>query len=416
VSAATRLFPKFDVADDSRWPQVLDRVKKGSGTDALKAVGYDADPEQHPVVKEVFGRIGGSGTPASDVEKAVLPAPFGWPRDALMAAIGILLDNGLIRATINGSDATASQVLSQTRLGAVHLRRESTVLKAAEKIAARSLLSKLGVQADNETLVPAAEQAVRGLAQRATTLTGPAPLPDIALPVGFEAVRRASGNARVHALLAIKDELVDFAERLQTLERRRAPRLEVLATARALTDAARNLSSAAEARTRLEAFVSTRELLADTDQISPIVTDLAGAVRDTVYRAAESLEKARQLAVDGLLHQQAWSVLDPGTQEKLLAEHRLAPETKPELSDAQAVLKAVQQRPLPSWDAVLDAVPARASRALEAAVRLGAPKAGTVTVPAASLSSADEIDAYLVDLRIRLTMALAEHDTVVVKG
>ncbi|MEN8583128.1 BREX system P-loop protein BrxC [Burkholderia sp. RS01] len=416
LSAATRLFDKFDVADDSRWPQVLDRIKKGSGADALKTVGYDADPEQHPVVKEVLSRIGGAGTPASDVEKAVLFAPFGWPREALMAAIGVLLDNGLIRATINGSDATRHQVLSQTRLGTVHLRRESTVLKAAEKIAARSLLNRLEVQADNETLVLAAEQAVSKLAERATTLAGAAPLPDIALPTGIEAVRSASGNDRVHALLTVKDELADFAERLRTLERRRAPRLEALRTARALSEAAGGLHSAAEARARLQAFESTRELLADTDQISPIVTDLAGAVRDAVHQAAESLEKARQFAVDGLLHQQAWSALHPEKQEQLLAEYSLAPEAKPELSDAQAVLKAVQHRPLSSWDAVLDAVPARASKALEAAVRLSAPKAGIVTVPAASLSNADEIDAYLTDLRVRLTMALAAHNTVMVKG
>lgn len=416
LSAAIRLFDKFDAADDSRWPQVLDRVKKGSGADALKAVGYDSDPQQQPVVKEVLGRIGGAGTPASDVEKAVLSAPFGWSRDALMAAIGVLLDNGLIRATINGSDATTSQVLSQTRLGTVHLRRESTVLKAAEKIAARSLLSKLGVQADNETLVSSAEQAVRALTHRARETSGVPPLPDIMFPAGVELVLKASGNDRVHALLAAKDELADFAKRLETLGRRRAPRLEALSTALALSDAAGYIDAAAEVRARLGAFESTRELLADTDQISPIVTDLASAVRDAVHKAAESLEQARQLAVDGLAHQQAWAALDPAKQEQLLAENSLAPEAKPELRDSQAVLKAVQHRPLASWDAVLDAVSARASKALEAAVRLSAPRAGTVTVPPASLSSADEIETYLADLRAKLTKALADHDTVVVKA
>jgi len=404
------------VADDSHWPQVIERIKKGSGADALKAVGYDADPEHHPVVKEVLSRIAGAGTPANAVEKAVLSAPFGWPREALMAAIGVLLDNGLIRATINGSDATTSQVLSQTRLGTVHLRRESTVLKAAEKIAARSLLSQLGVQADNETLVSAAEQAVSALAQWASALTGPAPLPDLALPDGVALVRSASGNDRVHALLAAKTELTTFSERLERLERRRAPRLEALATARALSDAAADLDSAAEARTRLAAFEGTRELLADTDQISPIVSDLAGAVREAVRRAAESLETTRLQSVEGLQHQPTWSTLAPEKQEQLLAECSLAPEGKPELSDAEAVLRAVQHRPLASWDAVLDAVPARASKALEAAVRLTAPKAGTVTVPAASLSSAEEIETYLADLRVKLTRALADHDTVVVKG
>ena len=415
-SAATRLFSKFGDADDARWSQVIDRIKKGSGADALKQVGYDADPEQHPVVKEVLGRISGAGTAATGVEKAVLSAPFGWPRDALMGAIGVLLDNGLVRATINGSDASTDKVLSQTRLGTVHLRRESTVLKAAEKIAARSLLNKLGVTADNDSLVPGSEQAVTGLAQRAAAISGPAPLADVALPAGIDQVKTASGNDRVHALLAAKGDLTEFANRLDKLEKCRQPRLDALATARSLAAAAAGLSSAAEARTRLEAFEQTRELLADNDQISPISTDLASAVREAVATAADSLEAARNSAADGLAKQPAWVSLDLAMQTQLLSENKLSPETKPELNDAIAVMTAVQARPLLSWRAEVDAVPARAGKALEAALRLTAPNAGTVTVPTATLSSADEIENYLSDLRARLTQAIAEHDTVVVKG
>ena len=415
-SAATRLFNKFDVADDARWNQVIDRIKKGSGADALKQVGYDADPDHHPVVKEILGRIGGAGTPASEVEKAVLTAPFGWPRDALMGAIGVLLDNGLVRATINGSDASTSQVLSQTRLGTVQLKRESTVLKTTEKLAARSLLGKLGVTVDNESLVPGAEQAVTGLAQRAGSIGGTAPLPDIAPPASIEQVKSASGNERVHALLAAKDDLTDFAERLDTLEKRRQPRIDALATARALSSAAAGLDGSAETRSRLEAFEQTRELLSDNDQISPIATDLASAVREAVTQAAVAVEEARQLAVDGLQKQPAWVALDAEKKQQLLSENNLAPEGKPELGDAAAVLKAVLQRPLASWGAVLDAVPARATKVLEAAVRLTVPKAGTVTVATATLSSAEDVDTYLSDLRSKLTDALAEHDTIVVKG
>lgn len=415
-SAATRLFSKFGDADDARWSQVIDRIKKGSGADALKQVGHDADPEQHPVVKEVLGRISGAGTPASDVEKAVLSAPFGWPRDALMGAIGVLLDNGLVRATINGSDASTDKILSQTRLGTVHLRRESTVLKAAEKMAARSLLSKLGVTADNDTLVSGAEQAVTELSKGAASIGGPAPLPDIVLPAGIDQIKTASGNDRVHALLAAKDELTDFADRLDTLDKRRQPRLEALSTARALATAAAGLSSAVEARSRLDAFEQTRELLADNDQISPIATELASAVREAVTSAADSLEAARKHAVDGLAKQPSWASLDSAKQEQILGENKLSPEPKPALSDATAVVEAVRTRPLSSWGAEVDAVPARAAKALEAAVRLTASKAGIVTLPTATINTADEVEAYLDDLRAKLTQALADHDTVVVKG
>lgn len=415
-SAATRLFSKFDAADDARWNLVIDRVKKGSGSDALKAVGYDADPELHPVVKEVLGRIGGAGTPASDVEKALQSAPYGWPRDALMGAIGVLLDNGVVRATINGSEASTSQVLSLTRLGTVHLKRESTVLKASEKIAARSLLGKLGVTVDNEALVTGSEQAVNGLVAKADEIGGPAPLPNIAIPVGIELVRSASGNDRVHALLSVKEELSDFADRLEALEKRRAPRLDALATARSLAQAATNLEGAAESRLRLEAFEQTRELLSDSDQITPIATDLASAVRQAVSEAFAAVEQARQAAIEALQAQPAWMALTAEQQQQLLHENCLAQEAKPELGDADAVLASVRQRPLASWGAELDAVPARAAKALEAAVRITAPKAVTVTVPTASLNSVDDIEAYLAQLRTRLSKALAEHDTVVVKG
>lgn len=415
-SAAKRLFSKFSDADDSRWSQVIDRIKKGSGADALKQVGYDADLEQHPVVKEVVSRIIGVGTPASDVEKAILSAPFGWPRDALMGAIGVLLDNGVVRATINGSDATTDKVLSQTRLGTIHLRRESTVLKTPERIAARSLLSKLGVAAENDTLDSGAEQVVIALAQRAAAIGGSTPLPDVPLPAGIEQIKIASGNDRVHALLAAKDELTDFSDRLDTLKKRRQARIETLTSARALATAAVALASAEEARTRLEAFEKTRELLSDNDQISPIATDLASAVREAVATAADTLEATRKVAVDNLSKQEAWAALDADKRVQLLSDNKLSPGPKPSLNDAEAVVKAVQVRPLSSWSAEVDAVPARAANALEAAVRLTAPNAGTVTVPTATINSADDVEAYLGALRAALTRALAEHDTVMVKG
>lgn len=222
--AATRLFPRFADADDNHWPQVLARVKSGSAADALKAVQYDADPEQHRVVKEVLSHIGSVGTAASDVEKAVMSKPLGWPRDALMAAIGVLLDTGVIRATLNGSDATTTDVLKQTRLGNVQLRREATVLKPAEKIQARQVLSSVGYPTDNDGLVSAAEQAVKSLVQRTKEVSGPAPLPDIIFPSNIQVIVSSSGNDRVHALLDAKDELTSFNDKLEEYEQRRKNR------------------------------------------------------------------------------------------------------------------------------------------------------------------------------------------------
>lgn len=418
-AAATRLFPRFTEADDNRWPQVIARVKSGSAVDALKAVQYDGDPEHHRVVKEVLNRIGPAGTAASDVEKAVTSKPLGWPRDALMASLGVLLDTGVIRATLNGSDASTADVLKQTRLGNVQLRREITVLKPAEKIQARQLLSTLGFPTDNDGLVSAVEQAVKSLVDRAKDVSGPAPLPDIAVPANIQVIVSTSGNDRVHALLAAKSDLTGFNERLGDLERRLKSRTSSLELARSLATSAAGLEPASAARDRLDALAASRDLLADADPVAPIVKDLADTLRDAIHEAAVALRDASATAVASLAQQPAWTALDESQREALLAEHHLGAEPEPNLADPSAVLAAAQARPLQGWIAELDAIPQRSSRALEAAIQLTTPAAKTTTVrvSTASLNNVDEIERFIDDLRTQLLDALnSGNDTVVVKG
>ncbi|MCH8564627.1 BREX system P-loop protein BrxC [Nesterenkonia sp. LB17] len=416
--AATRLFPRFADADDNRWSQVLARVKSGSAADALKAVQYDADPEQHQVVKEVLSHIGSAGTAASDVEKAVTSKPLGWPRDALMAAIGVLLHTGVIRATLNGSDAAMTDVLKQTRLGNVQLRREATFLKPAEKIQARQVLSMLGFPTNNDGLVSAAEQAVKSLVQRTKDVSGPAPLPEIRFPDNIQVIVSSSGNDRIHALLDAKDELTSFNDKLSEYERRRKSRSPSLELARSLATSSAGLETAAAARDRLDTLLASRDLLADADPVAPIVKDLAGALRDAIYSAAGTLRETRKQAAESLKAQSAWKALEPKQRAALLADYHFAAEPEPNLADPLAVLATAQARPLQGWTAELDAIPQRASRALEAALRLTTPAATTVTVTVSteSLSSSGEVERYIEKLRTQLLEALRSNDTVVVKG
>jgi len=417
--AATRLFPRFSEADDNRWSHVIARVRSGSAADALKAVQHDADPEQHRVVKEVLSHIGPAGTSASDVEKAVTSKPLGWPRDALMAALAVLLETGVIRATLNGSEATTADVLKQTRFGNVHLRREATVLKPAEKIQARQVLSNLGFPTDNEGLVSAVEQAVKSLVDRAKGVSGSAPLPDIIVPGNIQVIVNAAGNDRVHALLAAKSDLASFNDRLGDLERRLKSRTPSLELARSLASSAAGLETASAARGRLDALGASRDLLADADPVAPIVKELADTLRDAIHKAAVALRDARATAVASLEQQPAWTALGDAQREALLAQHHLGSEAEPNLADASTVLIAAQARPLQGWTAELDAIPQRASRALEAAIQLTTPAAKTTTVrvSTASLSSADEVEHYIDDLRTQLLDALnSGNDTVLVKG
>ncbi|MDV3355000.1 hypothetical protein [Dietzia sp. IN118] len=281
------------------------------------------------------------------------------------------------------------------------------------------MLSNLGFPTENDRLVSAVEQAVKSLVDRAKGVSGPAPLPDITVPGNIQVIVSASGNDRVHALLAAKSDLTSFNDQLGDLERRLKSRTPSLELARSLASATTGLEPASAARERLGALAASRDLLTDADPVAPIVKELAEALRDAIHEAAVALRDARATAVAGLEQQPAWTALDDAKRAALLTEHHLGTEAAPNLADAAAVLKAAQARPLQGWTAELDAIPQRASRAMEAAIQLTTPaaKMTTVRVSTASLSSADEVERYIEALRVQLLDALnSGNDTVMVKG
>ncbi|MFF8346233.1 BREX system P-loop protein BrxC [Cellulosimicrobium funkei] len=421
-NAAARRFPRFTDGDDARWATVINRLKAGAGSDAaLAVVGHAGDATSHRVVKEVLTRITGAGTKASDVVGALTAAPFGWPEDAVKVAFAVLVDGGHVHVTVNASDGDVQQVLATTRWGTVYLRSESVVLSVTQKLQARKTLTALLVGAPgdpvtNDNLVTKAGEAMDRLAQRAAVLSGPAPLPAVALPDAVAAIRNAAGNDRVVTLLAARDELEGSLDALAAMESRRDGRTKALADARALAAAAEDLEPARPARERLAAFVQGRDLLGSTDGVSPIVADLTSAVRDAVNDAARRLAEARASGRTRLEASEAWGPLDEAERAELLASAGLEAEPAPDLSTTSAVLDAVRRRPLSAWAYAADAVEAQVRKAIEDAVRRTAPRAVSFTPPGRTLRSADDVEAYVAELRTQLTDALAAADTVVVSG
>jgi hypothetical protein len=419
-SAATRRFPYFSDADDSRWGRVQDKLKQGAGSEALTAVGHSGDPTQHRVVKETLGRITGAGTKAADIVTALTTGPYGWPEDAVKAAFAVLVDGGHVHATNNGTEADVKQVLSTTRWGNVYLRSESVVLSAPQKLQARKALTDLlagapGEAVTNDNLIAKTGEAMDRLVERTSKLNGLPPLPSLTLPEVVTAVRQASGNDRVLALLTGRAELAEVHAGLSEMEARIISRQKALADVRALAVAAEGLESAQPARERLAAFLASRDLLASEDSVSPIVADLTSALRDALNEAAQRLDAARMSARERLERSDVWAALDDAQRTELLASAGVDPEPAPDLRDTATVLRTVQRRPLAAWADAADAVNSRAHKALEEAVRRAAPQAVTVMLPGRTLHSAGEVEPYLDELRTLLTGAFDGTDTVVVR-
>lgn len=436
ATAATRRFPRFVEGDDARWAQAVARLKAGGGAEsALTQVGHSGEPTTHKVVKEALARITGAGTPAAEIDAQLASAPFGWPNDAIKAAFGALVDGGHVQATFNGSEADVAKVVALTRWGGLYLKRESTVLTTTQKLKARGLLTALlpSDSADpvsNDNLVPKVSEAITHLARRAATLSGPAPLPSLSIPNTIERVRTTTGNDRVVELLSIEAELKAFEAEIAGMESRRASREATLSSARRLSRAAADLPAASSSVERLAAFERGTDLLATTDGISPIVTEITSVLRDAVSTAAERLAQAHTAAIARLDGSTTWASLDDPTRSRLLAGVDLGDEPAPDLRDTAAVIAAVTTRPVRSWQDAIDAIDARVTRLLVTAAEASAPPDDTSTSDraaseltthtirphTATVRSSADIDDYLRELRTMLTTALETADVVVVTG
>jgi len=194
-----RLFPRFAEGDHRAWEVALKRARQGSD-EPLKVVGWDRATEEHPVCKEVLNAIG-TGSKGSDVQKTLRGGEFGWPQDAIDAALIALHRAEHVRVIRNGETVTAGQ-LDQAGIKSAEFNRQSERLTAPEKIDLRGMYQKLA----KIDVKPGAESqqadvflgALEKLAQQAG---GEPPLPAPPQTVLLGDLRTMVGNEQLRAIL-----------------------------------------------------------------------------------------------------------------------------------------------------------------------------------------------------------------------
>ena len=87
-----RLYDNFKDADDHRWRNVIERARKGA-EHPLEALDYSGKTEDHPVCSAVLSFVG-SGKKGKDIRSHFSDPPYGWPRDAVDAALISLFGMG----------------------------------------------------------------------------------------------------------------------------------------------------------------------------------------------------------------------------------------------------------------------------------------------------------------------------------
>lgn len=393
-----RLFPRFKDADSGAWEAVIKRAREGADH-PFQPVGHADATEKHAVCMQVNSTIG-AGKVGGEIRKLLRAAPFGWPQDAIDAALIALHRTQHITATLNGTAIPLGQ-LDQNKIAKAEFRVEHATLSVQDRLLVRKLITQL-VQCKSGEEGAKAPEFLGALLTLGRSAGGEAPLPQAPATTDIEDMQRLVGNEQ---LVAIKDKAADIGSRIkdwkaaQELAQKRLPIWEV---AEQLARHAGDLPGAKPHLEQIEAIRKQRLLLEATDSVSPIRVALAGLLREAVTEAHKAHAGAHEAGMVMLNANEGWGKLDNSTKAKILSDVGLSIPVKPDVSSDEALGRHLDARPLKVAVAERDAIPGRIQQAIERAAKLLEPKVQMISLERSTLRSKEDVDAWLERQKERL--------------
>ena len=148
-----RLFYEFNDVDDHRWPKVIERARAGA-EHPLEVLDFSGKTKEHPVCIAVLSFVG-SGKKGRNVRSHFSDPPYGWPRDAIDAALIALIAAGNLRAALNGVPMQP-RGLDQAKVPAADFRVESATIDTRQRPRLRKLFQDADIDCKpNEEAVAA---------------------------------------------------------------------------------------------------------------------------------------------------------------------------------------------------------------------------------------------------------------------
>ena len=396
VQVLARIYPRFEDGDNEAWGTVLKRAKEGNAN-ALQAVGHVADPQAHPVTAKILTTVGG-GKKGTELRKLFTSAPYGWPQDAVDAALAVLLSSGHLAATLNGRAALLAD-LDQRTLAQCEYRPQSPVLTVPQKLELRKLFQLASVPIKPGDEAASAAALVQKMLLAATAAGGPPPAPVAPNEPWIFDLQGKSGNDLLFALFALKDELPGRLAAWKTAADTIQQRQREFIQARELLGHAAGLPLADAAQRDLDALEANRSLLQNPNPVQPVLQALYAGLRQSAIEVHQTFATARAQQVARLDAHPVWSGLPSEDRERLLAEAAFTDRPAPAVSSSEALLQSLRASPLATWRSQTDALPTQADKALSAAIRAAEPKAQHLKLPSATLRTPEDFERWLSDVR-----------------
>ena len=389
-----RLFPLFGLADSAEWHKVLERAKKGDG-DALTVVGHKGDPENHPVCKAVLDFVG-SGKKGPEVRKHFTGGKYGWPQDAIDAALMVLCNSGAIQARL-GNEPVAKGKIDQKNIAITDFRCETVTLTKVQLIELRGLFKKLKLNTIPNQESNDASKFLQALIRLAESVGGESPLPMAPDTASITDLLNRVGNDQLKAIHEQKEKLSQWVAEWQAnhdLVEKRMPMWRQLI---ALFPFASDLPVSAEVEPEIETIKNDRKLLADPNPVPGIVEKLTSSLRIALNDASGKFSTDYEVRLAALTETPTWNQISQPERYQILDSFGIRVMPQVAVGTTDEVLHTLRQTKLSELRAMSDALPARFGKAAGAAAKLLEPKAQHVSLPSGTIKTEKELKAWLTE-------------------
>ena len=387
-----RLFPSFQDADDDRWHTVINRAKGGSEA-ALQAVDWNDAPEKHPVCSAVLSEIG-SGKKGKDVRDTFESTPYGWPRDAIDAALITLFTTGHIRVTHKGVQLKQGE-LDQAKISVSDFRVETVTIDARARIKLRKLFLDAGIPCKPNEESIAAGQFIVHLTDIADRAGGEPPMPECPSTDHLDNLRALAGNEQLAEILNQHDTLSKQAKDWSDLAELTAKRKPAWETLQLLLKHSKTLPESENLNQQANAVRDERRLLDKTDPVPAIHKDAVTALRKAVKRAYDDFKAAYDHEMAALEDNDNWNTISSVQQEEILFTEEIADIPDLSIGDDSKLVQSLEETSITNWKTKIDALPKQFSNAALSAARLLEPETQTVRLSSGTLKTETDVKNWI---------------------
>ena len=393
-----RLYREFDLVDHAGWGKVFERASKEGGQNALEAVGFGGDPEQHPVCVQIKRYIGVSKK-GSEVREHFTAAPYGWPQDAIDGALFVLLASGILIASDSRNNPVAVTALERKQITQTTFKPESITIRPVDLIKIRGVLTACGLDCqpgEEASKLPLLAEKGRELAKKAGA---EAPFPQAPDSRLFDELARLSHNAQLKYVLdeqeGIKQSIKHWSEIAKRIEARRSDWLLL----KDLLELSRGLSFHASIQAEVDAIVAQRSVLDEPNPVTGLTQPLVSKLREALQFHVQAYLSRHAECLAQLQADTHWQQLSPEQQHDILNKRKLLSMDEPALSDAEAIIDSLNEVSLEQWTDRTDSLSSKFDSARLEAVQLLQPKLQRITLPRVTFESAVDVDAWLAQVK-----------------